>query len=253
MIIARAALASGVIFPLYLYPGDNCVSWTKAFSVATAHPNLPFYFIVNPNSGPGDLYTQPDANYQACVPKLRSAANPNVKLIGYVATKYGNKAESTVQAEVDTYAQWNSAYKLDGIFYDEVLAESSARSRYSGYTSYAKSKIPNAFVSLNPGTKPTDNEFYKFADQIMSVEAYYKDFSPSLYTIGSSTPAAKQAFILTDSPSTLPTSTINQIIKTDKIGALYITDDMQANGQNPYDSFPSYWTGFLDAVQAAAS
>jgi hypothetical protein len=111
---------------------------------ATSHPNLPFYFIVNPNSGPGGLYTQPDANYQACVPKLRG--NPNVKLIGYIATKYGNKDRATVEAEVDTYAQWKSAYKLDGIFFDEVLAQSSARTIYSGYTSYAKSKIPNAFV-----------------------------------------------------------------------------------------------------------
>ncbi|EUC61653.1 spherulin 4, related protein [Rhizoctonia solani AG-3 Rhs1AP] len=253
MIIARAALASGVIFPLYLYPGDNCASWTNAITAPAKHPNLPFYFIVNPNSGPGNLYGQPDANYQACVPKLRSATNPNVKLIGYIATKYTNKAQSDVRAEVDTYAGWSSAYKLDGIFYDEVLAESSARSVYSGYTSYAKSKIPNAFVSLNPGIKPTDNQFYTFADQILSLEKYFNEFSTSLYTIGSSTPAAKQAFILTDSPSTLPTSTINQIIKTDKIGALYITNDVQANGQNPYDSFPTYWTGFLDAVQAAAS
>ncbi|KAG8732808.1 hypothetical protein FRC11_010826 [Ceratobasidium sp. 423] len=236
MLFVRAALASGIILPLYIYPGDNCASWTKAIS-----------------AGPGGLYTQPDANYQACVPKLRPAVNPNVKLIGYVATGYGNKAQSTVHAEVDTYAQWGSAYKLDGIFYDEVLAESSARSIYSGYTSYAKSKIPNAFVSLNPGTKPGDTAFYNFADQILSVENYFNNFSPSLYTVSSSTPAAKQAFILTDSPSTVPTSTIDQIIKTDKIGALYITDDAQANGQNPYDSFPSYWTSFVDAVQAAAS
>ncbi|CAE6525488.1 unnamed protein product [Rhizoctonia solani] len=184
---------------------------------------------------------------------LRPAVNPNVKIIGYVATKYTNKAQSTVQAEVDTYAQWGSAYRPTGIFYDEVLAQSSARSAYSAYTSYAKAKIPNAFVSLNPGTKPEDNQFYTFADQIMSVENYFNNFSPSLYTVGSSTPAAKQAFILTDSSSTVPTSVINQIIKTDKIGALYITDDVQANGQNPYDSFPTYWTGFLDAVQAAAS
>jgi hypothetical protein len=78
-------------------------------------------------------------------------------------------------------------------------------------------------------------------------------YSPSLYTIGPSTPAAKQAVILTDSPSALPSSTINQIVQNDKIGALYITDDVQVNDQNPYDSFPSYWNNFVDAVQVAAS
>ncbi|CEL51605.1 Spherulin-4 OS=Physarum polycephalum PE=2 SV=1 [Rhizoctonia solani AG-1 IB] len=253
MLLARAALSSGIIFPLYFYPFENCSGWTDAISAAASHPNLPFYFIVNPNSGPGGLYTQPDANYQACVPKLRGS--PNVKLIGYVRTEYGKIAQSTVQAEVDTYAQWNSAYKLDGIFFDEVLAQSSARTLYSGYTSYAKSKIPNAFVSLNPGTKPDDTNFYNFADQILSAEKYFSEFSSSTYTVGPSTPAAKQAIILTDSPSDIQdiTSTVNKIIKTDRIGALYITDDVQANRQNPYDSFPTYWTDFVNAVQSAAS
>jgi hypothetical protein len=32
MLIARAALASGVILPLYIYPGDNCAGWTDAIS-----------------------------------------------------------------------------------------------------------------------------------------------------------------------------------------------------------------------------
>lgn len=252
MLLARAALASGIIFPLYIYPGDNCAAWTSAISAATTHPNLPFYFIVNPNSGPGGINTQPDANYQACVPKLRPAANPNVKILGYVRTNYGATPQSDVQAEVKTYAGWGSAYRPTGIFYDEVLATSDAQSLYSAYTSYAKAQISNAFVSLNPGTSAAAG-FYTFADQILTAEKYFSEFSSTTYTITPSTPAAKQAVILHDSPSTLPSSTITQIIKTDKIGALYITDDVQANNQNPYDSFPSYWTSFVDAVQTAAS
>lgn len=77
--------------------------------------------------------------------------------------------------------------------------------------------------------------------------------SSSSYTIGSSTRASKQAIILHDSPTALPSSTITKTVKTDKIGAIYITDDVQANWQNPYDSFPSYWSSFVDAVQTAAS
>jgi hypothetical protein len=126
-------------------------------------------------------------------------------------------------------------------------------------------------VSLNPGTSAAAG-FYTFADQIVTVEKYYNQFrcafffashllqtteiyaySPSDYTISSSTPASKQAVILHDSPSTLPSSTITKIIKTDKIGALYITDDVEANGQNPYNNFPSYWSSFLNAVQTAAT
>ncbi|CAE6380354.1 unnamed protein product [Rhizoctonia solani] len=258
MILTRATLASGIIFPLYIYPGDNCAGWAPAISAATTHPGLPFYFIINPGSGPGADNSQPDANYQACIPQLRPAANPNTKVLGYVPTWFSDTTRSSeVQADVRTYAQWASTYRPTGIFYDQASAndsvsESVYQNLYSGYTSYAKSQIPSAFVSLNPGTR-TPAAFYNFADQIVSVENYYNSFSPSLYTISPSTPAAKQAVILTDSPSSLPSSTINQIIRADKIGALYMTDDVQANDQNPYDSFPSYWTSFVDAVQAAAT
>ncbi|KAB5595670.1 Spherulin-4 [Ceratobasidium theobromae] len=245
MLLARAALASGIIFPLYIYPGDNCAGWTSAISAATSHPNLPFYFIVNPDSGPGSINSQPDANYQACIPKLRPAANPNVKILGYVRTNYTTFPVSDVEAAVHTYAQWGSAYRPTGIFYDEVLATSDAQSRYAAYTSYAKAQISNAFVTLNPGTA-APAPFYTFADQIVTVEAYFDEFS-------SSTPASKQAIILHDSPTALPSSTITKTVKTDKIGAIYITDDVQANWQNPYDSFPSYWSSFVDAVQTAAS
>ncbi|CAE6476461.1 unnamed protein product [Rhizoctonia solani] len=248
MLLARAALASGIIFPLYIAPGDNCAGWATAISAVTMHPNLPFYFIINPGSGPGAANSQPDTNYQACIPKLRPTINPNTKVLGYVPTWFADTTRSSeVQEDVRTYARWDSAYRPTGIFFDQTPTNSSTQSLYSGYTSYAKSQISNAFVTLNPGTKATA-AFYNFADQIVSVENYYSEFSPSLYTTGSSTPAAKQAVILTDSSSTLPSSTINQIIKTDKIGALYITDDVQANNQNPYDSFPSYWTGFVDAL-----
>ncbi|KAG9124437.1 hypothetical protein FRC07_011632 [Ceratobasidium sp. 392] len=252
MLLGRAALASGVIFPLYFYPGDNCAAWTNAISAATAHPTLPFYFIVNPNSGPGGVNTQPDANYQACVPKLRPSGNPNVKLLGYVPTGYGSRALSDVHNDVHTYGQWGSAYRLNGIFFDEVDYSAAKLSVYSEYTSYAKSQISNAFVTLNPGTSAIDPGYFKFADQIMTVEQYYKDFTPSSYKISSSTPASKQAVILHDAPSTLPTSTINQIVKTDKIGAVYITNDVEANNGNPYDSFPSYWSSFVTAVETAA-
>jgi hypothetical protein len=58
--------------------------------------------------------------------------------------------------------------------------------------------------------------------------------------------------ILHDSPSALPSSTITQIVKTSKIGAVYITDDTEITDQNPYNAFPSYWSSFVSAVETAA-
>ncbi|KAH7340853.1 hypothetical protein B0J17DRAFT_766781 [Rhizoctonia solani] len=51
MLFARAALASGIIFPLYIYPGTSCSGWT---------------------------------------PPHQRAANPNVKVLEYVPTGFGS-------------------------------------------------------------------------------------------------------------------------------------------------------------------
>ena len=75
-------------------------------------------------------------------------------------------------------------------------------------------------------------------------------FSPSQLSFSSSSPAAKQAVILTDAPSTPPASLISQLVATDGIGSLYITDDSQANNGNPYDTLPTQFATFVSDVAA---
>ncbi|CAE6490360.1 unnamed protein product [Rhizoctonia solani] len=249
MLFARAALASGIIFPLYIYPGTSCSGWTPLINAITSHPNLPFWVIVNPASGPGAANSQPDANYQSCIAQLRPAANPNVKVLGYVPTGFGSRAQSAVQADITTYSQWATSYRPNGIFFDETLATSGNQNLYSGYSSFAKSKISGALVTLNPGVA-APAAYYGFSDQIVTREDAYNSFSPSQYTVGTSTPASKQAVILHTTGSTLPACMVNATVHVDKIGAVYFTNDVLSN---PYDTFPSYWTGLVDAVQAAAT
>ncbi|CAE6500359.1 unnamed protein product, partial [Rhizoctonia solani] len=104
-------------------------------------------------------------------------------------------------------------------------------------------------VTLNPGVA-APAAYYGFSDQIVTREDACNSFSPSQYTISSSTPAAKQAVVLHTTGSTLPTCMVDATVRVDKIGAVYFTNDVLPN---PYDTFPSYWTGLVDAVQAAAS
>ena len=84
-------------------------------------------------------------------------------------------------------------------------------------------------------------------------ETPYAGYSPSQLSLGSSTPASKQAVVLTDGPSTPPTSLISQLITTDHVGAFWVTDDTQANGGNPYDTLPSDLGAFVNAIKAAQS
>lgn len=98
---------------------------------------MPFYIIINPNSGPGAAGSQPDAtSYQGCIPQLKS--HSNVKLVGYVPTQDGSRSNSKVNADVSTYAGWASAYSLDGIFFDEVNPTSNLLSKYTTFANTAR-------------------------------------------------------------------------------------------------------------------
>lgn len=72
-----------------------------------------------------------------------------------------------------------------------------------------------------------------------------------MLSLGSSTPATKQAVVLTDGPSTPPTSLISTLITQDHVKAFYVTTDSQANGANPYDNLPTDLESFVAAIQSA--
>ena len=98
------------------------------------NPDVPFYAIINPNSGPG---AQPiDPSYQGCIPKLKA---PNVNLIAYVATWFGDATKSSgVIADINTYASWDSSYVPDGIFFDQTSNNANDVALYTQYTTLAK-------------------------------------------------------------------------------------------------------------------
>jgi Spherulation-specific family 4 len=108
-----------------------------------------FYIIINPNSGPGAAGSQPDTNYQACIAQLRTAAaaNGNLKVLGYVPTGYAAASSAGVMSEIDTYSQWSSAYRPDGIFFDEVSQLAADLPLYQSYSSRVHNDFGTSFVS----------------------------------------------------------------------------------------------------------
>lgn len=85
--------------------------------------------MVNPNSGPGGCPVLPDEQYRRAVPLLRQF--PNITLLGYISTEYGNRTTNLALADIDKYWQWHHASMamdvqganvmgMDGIFIDQV-------------------------------------------------------------------------------------------------------------------------------------
>ncbi|KAI0272494.1 Spherulation-specific family 4 [Gloeopeniophorella convolvens] len=231
----------GIIFPDYIYPGDGCSAWEPISSAIGANPDVPFYIIINPNSGP---VPSPDSNYQACIPTLRPAGT-QAKVLGYVPTGFGGTSISDVEASIDEYFAWGASYRPDGIFLDEVITSASFVDHYATLASYGKNHFEP--VVFNPGTTPESDAYFTSADLIVTFENAYSTFSTSDLSISSSAPAAKQAVILYSSPSTPPPSFIDQLGELG-VGFIYLTDD---GLPNPYDTVPSGWTQEVDDVASA--
>jgi len=236
--------SAGILFPLYIYPGNSCSGWSAVSSAIKSYPDLTFYIVVNPASGPGSQGSQPDANYQACIPTLKYS---NSIVVGYVDTGDGTRASSLVTGDIDTYVGWSSTYSVQGIFFDQVSNANSYLSTYTSYSTYARRSFN--FVILNPGTA-IPSGYYSIADLILSAENYYSSFSTSQLVIGSSTPASKQAVVLHSGPVTPDTTLIAQLVQLG-IGAIFMTDITLNN--NPYGSLPTDWSLFVQDVHTANS
>jgi hypothetical protein len=86
----------------------------------TNHPNLDFLVIVNPNSGPGDIFVA-NRDYSREIPRLN--AHANVVTVGYIRIDYCKRPLSEVCIEIDTYAGWATEYEKTGLGVGGILLD----------------------------------------------------------------------------------------------------------------------------------
>ncbi len=134
----QAGGSTGVLVPLYSYPGQ---SWQSLIQAKEVYPSVPVVAIINPSNGPGNYQ---DPNYVSGIQQLESAG---ITVVGYVATGYGSVPILQAEQEISTYSQF---YKLDGIFFDEMASVPGFESYYSTLSSYATS-LGYTLTVGNPG------------------------------------------------------------------------------------------------------
>ncbi|KAL0260114.1 hypothetical protein SLS55_005859 [Diplodia seriata] len=101
LVNAQVNVAAAALVPAYIYPNTE-TTWQPLYTQIKNFPNVKFNVIINTDSGPG-TGALPDTSYQREILKLRTFKN--VRLVGYVAVNYTNKALATVKAEVAKYAR----------------------------------------------------------------------------------------------------------------------------------------------------
>ncbi|KAF7345000.1 hypothetical protein MVEN_01662800 [Mycena venus] len=231
----------GVILPLRSEPGNNCNAWTGVSTVITAHPNTPFYIVINPDINPQSGDSLPDANYRACIPTLRPSANPNTIVMGYVDTV----TASTVIPYMDAYAAWDTSYRPDGIMLDHVSATSSLLDTYKNYTSHVKS-AGFTFTALDPAAA-ADASYFPLVDLINTYEFLYSSFDATSLSDSASTPLSKQSVVLTNAPANDSYSTVISGLASLGVGAVFVTDKGDTDS-----ALPSQLIAFVSEIAKLA-
>jgi hypothetical protein len=236
--LGGSAQASRIAIPSYFYPdcgwNSSCL-WKR---VDASAPTVSLA-IINPDSGPGTAIN-PDYTSQRL-----ASQSAGITIIGYVATGYGARTTSEVEAEIDRYYQW---YAVDGIFLDEVPSDDcSAQAYYQDFNNYIKAKGGAALTVLNPGTT-TEECFMSAGDIIVTFEDTYAEYlrwSPAGWE--SAYPAARFWHIVHTTSTQARMLNAVRLSKARNAGWIYVTPDREPN---PYDTLPAnaYWSSELGAV-----
>lgn len=201
---------------IILYTSPSDASWKI---VATTKLTSGSFAVINPNSGPG---VKPDPNYASGIKSLQSSG---LKVLGYVATTYGQKPQPDAEAEVNSYKTW---YGVDGIFFDEMASAGSFASYYRALDTYAKGLGMTLTVG-NPGTSTSLVGIFDITN-VDEGAGYPHPANLSAY------PADKICFISYAVPA-VDSQVLASLLPL--VACFWVTD---ANLPNPYDSLPSYFS-----------
>lgn len=227
--IAQAATPTGVLVPLYSYPGSL---WTALIQAKNANPTVPFIAVISPDNGAGGWQ---DPSYVQGIRNLHSAG---IKVLGYVYTSYTSRSASSVQADIYAYKSW---YSVDGVFFDEMANWYGGENYYASLSQYAKS-IGMTLTVGNPGAS-VPSTYIGTCDIIV---IYESPGLPSVSYLDSLVQGySKTNFgVISYGVPSLDTSWVSGA--SNDLGYMYMTD---GSWPNPYDVLPSYLSNLLATLR----
>jgi hypothetical protein len=214
-------LKTGIIIPLYSYPGST---WSAVMQERRLNPNVPMVVVINPNDGPS---TWRDENFVQGIKNLQSLG---IKVLGYVYTSFGSRSIDSIEADVQSYADW---YHVNGIFFDEMASTQGYETYYSNLNSYVKS-VGLKYTVGNPGPAvPTS--FIGTLDSIVIYENWGLPNASSISRLYSNYNSSNFA-IISYGVSQLDQAFLKMI--SDSVGYVYFTN---SSGLKVYSTLPSYF------------
>jgi hypothetical protein len=226
-------LTTGVIVPLYSYPGSD---WDVVVQAKQAHPSVPIVVIINPSNGPGNSQ---DQNYVSGVDALRSAG---ILVLGYVHTSYAERNSSSVIADINSYKAW---YAVNGIFFDEMSNVPGNEAYYASLSTYAKS-VGFSFTFGNPGASVPAS----YVGTVGCIVVYESQGLPNSSSLAAWTMGmAKNSFaMIAYGVDQLAGPSLSNL--SEHVAYVYVTD---ASLPNPYGALPGYFASLVAALDTTVS
>ena len=156
-----SAACLGTLVPAYVEP--------QAIDDLTDGAPGPRLLIINPSNGPGASSSRA---YRRAVERAQASG---AHVLGYVASTFGARASSAVEADVARYRDW---YGVDGIFLDEVAHDAGQLPYYEALAGAIRATGESLLV-LNPGTVPARG-YFALADMVVTYEGPFSDYAPRL-------------------------------------------------------------------------
>ncbi|MCJ1417310.1 hypothetical protein MMC32_003652 [Xylographa parallela] len=238
--------STSILFPAYIYPSSSSSTnaWAPLYSSLALNPTLRHEVIINPASGPGGL---PNSDYTSAMQTLKTY--PNAIPLGYVDTNFGLYNASNIEANISTWANWPSAVRPTGIFFDDVDSGSTPGSTaiMTQVAAYARSAGFTSKIVFNPGAIPlasAQKALFGAADHVIVYENSYASYAAQAVAIkslkNSGVPGRNISVIAYGMPSTGTALAILTANFTGECyGSVYLTDN--AGG---YANFGADWATF---------
>lgn len=150
-----------LLVPLYVHPAEDPGAWHRLIGAAAATYGV----VLNPANGPGP---QPDPAFAAAAGALRAAG---ARLLAYVDTDYGARAEAEVTDDLARYREW---YGTDGCFLDRVTAAPDGLPACRRLLRAVR-RQGTAPVVLNPGVHPAPG-YARLADLLVTFEGHWSTY-----------------------------------------------------------------------------
>jgi hypothetical protein len=216
---------------------------SQGSKLADAAKKVPVTAIINPNNGPDK--GPPNQDYQQGISLLKQSG---IKVIGYVKTGYGKRAEKSIKTDIDRYG----SYQIDGIFLDETAGTPQYLAYYDRLQKYIKSRknLGQRLSIVNPGTQ-IDESFIKLPiDSALTFEdnngKNWQGYQPSNYV--TKYPRHRFALLLHGVKTIAEMQQELNTARSRHYGYVYITNDSMIPDGNPWDTFPSYWSAEVDYI-----